>query len=76
MSSGAIDLEGILKDFVAIEGLQTLPTDQAVARDLAACGACGETIRKGLVRCSECNAFTRPEIEATYRDMVGKRQQA
>ena len=76
MTQAEIDLEFMLNDFLASGDLQTLPTDHAVASDLVVCRACGETIRNGLVRCSECHAFTRLEIEAAYRDKVGKRQHA
>ncbi len=44
----------------------TLPTDAAVQEDLDTCKQCGETYRKGLVRCWSCGAFTRPEIEESY----------
>lgn len=76
ISTVGIDLEFMLNDFLATGDLQVLPTDHAVASDLAVCRACGETIRNGLVRCSECHAFTRVEIEAAYREKVGKRQHA
>jgi hypothetical protein len=46
---------------------QSLPTDQAVDEDMDVCSTCGESCRKGLVRCWNCGAFTRPEIEASYR---------
>ncbi len=45
----------------------SLPTDAAVDDDMEACTNCGETCRKGLVRCWNCGAFTRPDIEAAYR---------
>ena len=76
MSPAGIDLELMLNDFMATSALQPLPTDQAIARDVVVCSACGEKIRKGLVRCSECHAFTRLEIEAAYCDMIAKRQMA
>lgn len=44
-----------------------LPTDQAVDDDMEICATCGESCRKGLVRCWNCGSFTRPEIEAAYR---------
>lgn len=44
----------------------SLPTDAAIAQDMDRCRQCGETCRKGLVRCWSCGAFTRPEIEAAY----------
>jgi hypothetical protein len=31
------------------------------------CGTCGESVRKGLVRCWNCGSFTRKEIEESYR---------
>ena len=34
------------------------------------CASCGEACRKGLVRCWNCGAFTRPEIEAAYRERI------
>lgn len=43
-----------------------LPTDAAIQQDMERCRQCGETCRKGLVRCWSCGAFTRPEIEAAY----------
>ena len=45
---------------------RSLPTDQAVDEDMDVCTTCGETVRKGLVRCWSCGAFTRPEIEQAY----------
>jgi hypothetical protein len=45
---------------------KTLPTDAAVDEDMEACPKCGETCRKGLVRCWSCGTFLRPEIEASY----------
>jgi len=50
--------------------LSELPSDQAVSQDLGVCRACGAKIRNGLVRCSECRTFTRPEIERIYREKV------
>ena len=47
-----------------------LPTDQAVDDDMEVCSNCGESCRKGLVRCWNCGAFTRPEIEAMHRQRV------
>jgi predicted Zn-ribbon and HTH transcriptional regulator len=44
-----------------------LPTDVAVNEDMQACPNCGETCRKGLVRCWSCSTFLRPEIEASFR---------
>ena len=49
---------------------RSLPTDQAVDEDMDLCPTCGESCRKGLVRCWNCGAFTRPEIEASYRQRV------
>lgn len=46
---------------------RSLPTDQAVDDDMDVCAKCGESCRKGLVRCWNCGAFTRPDIEASYR---------
>ncbi|MBS0201366.1 MAG: hypothetical protein JSS49_00595 [Planctomycetes bacterium] len=46
---------------------RSLPTDQAVDEDMDVCSTCGESCRKGLVRCWNCGSFTRPEIEAAYR---------
>lgn len=51
------------------EEIPVLPTDDAVAEDLDTCAKCGETYRKGLVRCWNCGAFTREEIEAAYKKM-------
>lgn len=34
------------------------------------CSNCGETCRGGLVRCWNCSAFLRPEIEESYRRML------
>jgi len=45
----------------------SLPSDAAVADDLEVCAKCGDSYRKGLVRCSSCGAFTQPEIEAEYQ---------
>lgn len=50
---------------------RSLPTDQAVDDDMEVCAKCGESCRKGLVRCWNCGAFTRPEIEAAYRQRGG-----
>ena len=47
---------------------RSLPTDQAVDEDMDVCVTCGESVRKGLVRCWSCGSFTRPEIEAAYRN--------
>ena len=33
------------------------------------CGNCGEMVRSGLVRCWNCSAFLRPEIEEAYKVM-------
>ena len=44
-----------------------LPTDNAVQDDMQACPSCGETCRTGLVRCWNCSAFLRPDIEESYR---------
>lgn len=49
---------------------QALPTDAAVADDLERCRHCGETYRKGLVRCWSCGSFTQDEIAASYAKMV------
>lgn len=46
---------------------QPLPSDADVADDMEVCGKCGEKYRKGLLRCSNCGAFTRPEIELEYQ---------
>lgn len=51
-------------------GRTTLPTDAAVADDLEVCASCGETYRKGLVRCWSCGAFTRQEIADAYQNML------
>lgn len=48
----------------------SLPSDSAVQDDLETCKQCGETYRKGLVRCWSCGAFTRPEIEEAYYRLV------
>ena len=37
--------------------------------DTELCPNCGESCRTGLVRCWNCSAFMRPEIEASYRKM-------
>lgn len=55
---------------MAIRGAVTLPTDAAVAEDLEVCRSCGETYRKGLVRCWNCGNFTRSEIADAYEQMV------
>src|SRR4051812_23831582 len=46
----------------------SLPTDQAVDDDMDVCSTCGESCRKGLVRCWNCGSFTRPDIEKAYRN--------
>lgn len=51
-------------------GRISLPTDAAVAEDLETCAQCGETYRKGLVRCWSCGAFTRQEIAEAYQTML------
>lgn len=51
-------------------GQTTLPSDAAVAEDLETCTQCGETYRKGLVRCWSCGAFTRQEIADAYQTML------
>lgn len=33
------------------------------------CRQCGESVRSGLVRCWNCNAFMRKDVEARYREM-------
>lgn len=53
----------------------SLPSDAAIQQDSERCRQCGETYRKGLVRCWSCGAFTRPEIEdAYYRLLQGHAQ--
>lgn len=47
-----------------------LPTDNAVSEDLETCPTCGETYRRGLVRCWNCGEFTRDEIKAAYNEMT------
>lgn len=47
-----------------------LPTDHAVAEDLGTCAECGETFRRGLVRCWNCGAFTRDDIKEAYERMA------
>ena len=47
-----------------------LPTDDAVSEDLETCPTCGETFRRGLVRCWNCGEFTRDEIKAAYNEMT------
>jgi hypothetical protein len=44
--------------------------DMGAADDVRACSNCGETCRAGLVRCWNCSAFLRPEIEESYRRML------
>src|SRR5262245_33248945 len=44
----------------------SLPSDAGFQQDTERCRQCGETYRKGLVRCWSCGAFTRPEIEDAY----------
>ncbi len=51
---------------------QALPTDAAVAEDLEHCRNCGETYRKGLVRCWSCGTFTQDEIAESYAKMVAE----
>lgn len=51
-------------------GQTSLPTDAAVADDLEKCAQCGETYRKGLVRCWSCGSFTRQEIAEAYQSML------
>lgn len=51
-------------------GRTSLPTDAAVAEDLETCTQCGETYRKGLVRCWSCGSFTRQEIADAYQSMM------
>lgn len=51
-------------------GKTALPSDAAVAEDLEVCAQCGETYRKGLVRCWSCGAFTRQEIADAYQNMM------
>jgi ribosomal protein L40E len=48
-----------------------LPSDSAVADDMDICPKCGEPYRKGLLRCSNCSAFTRADIEAEYHKRQG-----
>ena len=57
-------------DLAATTMRRSLPTDQAVDDDMETCAKCGESCRKGLVRCWNCGSFTRPEIEASYRNRV------
>ncbi len=33
------------------------------------CRECGESVRTGLVRCWNCNAFMRSDVENTYKEM-------
>jgi hypothetical protein len=44
----------------------SLPSDSLVAEDLELCPKCGEANRTGVVRCSNCGAFTRPDVEAEF----------
>lgn len=53
-----------------LDARASLPTDAAVADDLEVCASCGETYRTGLVRCWNCGAFTRKEIEAAYQRLL------
>lgn len=53
-----------------------LPTDDAVKEDLDVCPKCGETYRKGLVRCWSCGAFTRDEIGAAYEERIRGRAES
>lgn len=39
------------------------------------CRECGESVRTGLVRCWNCNAFMRSDVEAKYREMTSQPQQ-
>jgi CxxC motif-containing protein len=48
---------------------RTLPSDSAAQDDMEICTKCGEHCRTGLVRCWNCSAFLRPEIEASYLRM-------
>jgi len=50
--------------------IPALPTDEAVADDLETCAECHETYRRGLVRCWNCGAFTRKEIQEAYQRMT------
>jgi hypothetical protein len=38
------------------------------------CPKCNEMVRYGLVRCWNCNAFMRADVEAKYREMTAKPQ--
>jgi hypothetical protein len=38
------------------------------------CPKCSELVRYGLVRCWNCNAFMRADVEAKYREMTAKPQ--
>ncbi|MEQ9408888.1 MAG: TIGR03067 domain-containing protein [Fuerstiella sp.] len=38
------------------------------------CRECGESVRTGLVRCWNCNAFMRQDVEASYRKMTSNPQ--
>lgn len=53
-----------------------LPTDDAVKEDLDVCPKCGETYRKGLVRCWNCGEFTRHEIGAAYHERIRGRSES
>eukprot|EP00456_Euglypha_rotunda_P059201 TRINITY_DN493_c1_g1_i5.p1 TRINITY_DN493_c1_g1~~TRINITY_DN493_c1_g1_i5.p1 ORF type:complete len:625 (+),score=162.37 TRINITY_DN493_c1_g1_i5:2061-3935(+) len=55
-------------DLAATTKRSSLPTDQAVGEDMDICPTCGESCRKGLVRCWNCGSFTRPDIEQAYRN--------
>ena len=39
------------------------------------CRNCGEQVRSGLVRCFNCNAFMRKDVEARFREMQSTPQQ-
>lgn len=39
-----------------------------------ACRSCGESVRTGLVRCWNCNAFMREDVEERYREMTSTPQ--
>jgi uncharacterized protein with PIN domain len=52
------------------EQTPALPTDHAVAEDLETCHDCGETYRRGLVRCWNCGSFTRDDIRDAYQRMT------
>ena len=38
------------------------------------CRECGESVRTGLVRCWNCNAFMRDDVAARYREMTSQPQ--